>query len=79
MATATVTSKGQVTIPKEVRDAMGVGTGDRIEFVASGKGAYTVIAASRDVRDLKGIVAAPSKPVSIEAMKRAVAKRASRT
>ena len=33
MATAVLTSKGQVTIPKEVRQALGVETGDRLEFV----------------------------------------------
>lgn len=32
MATATITSKGQVTIPKEVREALGLSTGDRLEF-----------------------------------------------
>jgi antitoxin PrlF len=31
--TATMTSKGQITIPKEVRDRMGIQQGDKIEFV----------------------------------------------
>ena len=29
---ATITSKGQVTIPKPVRDLLGLGTGDSLEF-----------------------------------------------
>jgi antitoxin PrlF len=33
MTTATLTSKGQITIPAEVREALGVDTGDRVEFV----------------------------------------------
>ncbi len=38
MADATVTSKGQITIPKPVRDRMGLKPGDQIEFVeADGK------------------------------------------
>jgi antitoxin PrlF len=74
MPTATVTSKGQITIPKEVREALGVAAGDRVEFVAQEKGVYKVVAATRDVRHLKGLVAKPSKPVSVEAMNRAVAK-----
>lgn len=76
MATATITSKGQITIPKEVREALGVGSGDRVEFVAQEKGVYKVVAATRDVRHLKGLVGKPSKPVSLDAMQRAIARRA---
>ena len=78
MPTATVTTKGQITIPKEVRDALGVSAGDRVEFVAQGKGVYRVVAATRDVSHLKGLVPRPPRPVTIEAMNRAVAKAASR-
>ncbi len=78
MPTATVTSKGQITIPKSVREGLGVDAGDRVEFVESAKGVYTVVAASRDVRELKGLIAKPARPVTVESMKRAIAKRASR-
>ena len=74
MPTATITSKGQITIPKEVREALGVSTGDRVEFVAEEKGTYKVVAATRDVKHLKGLVPKPAKAVSIEAMNRAVAR-----
>ena len=77
MAAATITSKGQITIPKEVREALGVGTGDRVEFVAEEKGVYKVVAATRDVRHLKWLVAKPAKPVTLEAMELAIAKGAS--
>ena len=77
MPAATVTSKGQITLPKEVRDALGVTAGDRVEFFAEEKGAYRVVAATRDVRHLKGLVAKPTKPVSVEAMNRAVARAGS--
>lgn len=79
MPTATVTSKGQITIPKSVREGLGVDAGDRVEFVESTKGVYTVVAVSRDVRELKGLIAKPARPVTVEAMKRAIAKRGSRT
>lgn len=78
MATAVVTSKGQITIPKEVRDALGISTGDRVEFVAEEKGVYKVVAATRDVRHLKGLVGKPPRPVSVEDMNRAVARAAAR-
>ncbi len=38
MVAATVTSKGQVTIPKDVRDRMGIRPGDQIDFVESEQG-----------------------------------------
>jgi antitoxin PrlF len=79
MPTATLTTKGQVTIPKSVREGLGVDAGDRVEFVEASKGVYTVMAVSRDVRELKGMIAKPAKPVSVEAMKRAVARRAARS
>ena len=78
MPTATITSKGQITIPKEVRDALGVGAGDRVEFVAEEEGVYKVVAATRDVRHLKGLVPKPAKPVSVQAMNRAIARAGSR-
>lgn len=77
MPTATVTSKGQITIPREVREALGIEAGDRVEFVAQEKGVYTVVAATRDVRHLKGLVGKPPRPVSVEDMKRAVVRRGS--
>jgi len=72
MTTATLTSKGQITIPKEVRERLGVEAGDRLEFVEQERGVYKVIAATRDVSRLKGLVAKPRRPVSIEEMKAAV-------
>ena len=77
MPTATITSKGQITIPKEVREALGVSAGDRVEFVAEEEGVYRVVAATRDVRHLKGLVPKPPKPVTVDAMNRAVARAAS--
>ena len=73
-----LTSKGRVTIPKEVRQALGVEAGDRLEFVETGKGVFEVVAASRDVRELKGMIDRPRRPVSVEGMRRVVARRAGR-
>jgi antitoxin PrlF len=73
-----VTSKGQITIPKAVRDALGLEAGDRVEFVETAKGVFEMVAASRDVRELKGMIDRPRKPVSVEDMRKAVARRAGR-
>lgn len=74
MALATLTSKGQVTIPKPVRDGLGISTGDRIEFIEIAPGRYEVLAATRDVRELKGVVGKARKVASVEDMNEAIAK-----
>ena len=73
MATATVTSKGQVTIPITVRSALGLESGDRLEFVEVERGRFEIVAASSSIRSLKGKISKPKKPVSIEEMNRIVA------
>jgi len=78
MSTAVVTSKGQITIPKPVRDGLGVETGDRVEFVELERGVYTVVAATRDIRALKGVIPKPAKRVSVEDMNKAVRRHAVR-
>ncbi|MGZ2748072.1 AbrB/MazE/SpoVT family DNA-binding domain-containing protein [Burkholderia stagnalis] len=76
MASATLTSKGQVTIPVDVRNRLGLSTGDRIEFVFNEKsGRYEVVPATRSITSLKGIIRKPSKPVSVEDMNAAIAER----
>lgn len=72
MFTAVVSSKGQITIPKLVRDGLGVETGDRVEFVELERGIYTVVAATRDVRDLKGMIPKPARSVSVADMNKAI-------
>src|SRR5215471_8533208 len=66
MAIATLTSKGQITIPAQVRDALGLEAGDRVEFVEQEKGQFAIIPATRSVRELKGLFRGRRrKPVSI--------------
>jgi antitoxin PrlF len=77
MATATVTSKGQITIPSQVRNALGLEAGDRVEFVEQGKGQFAIVAATRSVQELKGrFQNKRGKPVTIEEMNAAITKRA---
>ena len=73
MSTATVTSKGQITIPAQVRAALGLDAGSRIEFVETEKGKYAIVPATSPVRALKGMLRKPVKPVSIESMNQAIA------
>ena len=74
MAVATITTKGQVTIPKNVRDAMHVQMGDRIEFVQVSENRYEIVAVTNDVEQLKGIVKSRNtQTVSIDEMNAAIA------
>ncbi len=41
-----VTEKGQVTIPKEIRDRLNIGPGSEVDFIADDKGARLVVVAS---------------------------------
>jgi AbrB family looped-hinge helix DNA binding protein len=75
VSTATLTSKGQITIPAAVRATLGVTTGDRVEFVQIEPGRYELVAGSHSVTALKGLVRKPAKPVTIAAMNEAVAAR----
>lgn len=75
MATATLTTKGQITIPVEVRNDLKVDAGDRVEFVLIAPGRYEFVAATSEVTALKGMFGPAKKSVSIEDMNAAIAKR----
>lgn len=75
MSTATLTSKGQITIPADVRRVLNVQTGDRVEFVQIEPGRFEIVAATRSVRELKGLFGKASRTVSIEEMNRTIAER----
>ena len=73
MATATLTSKGQITIPADVRRDLNVQTGDRVEFVQIEPGRFELVADTRSVRELKGLFGKALRTVSIEEMNRTIA------
>ena len=76
MPTATLTTKGQVTIPKEVREHLGVDTGDRLSFVVQRDGTVIVKPITRHVRELSGLLHRPEqRAVSINEMDEGIAKR----
>jgi antitoxin PrlF len=76
MSRSSVSSKGQATIPKDVREHLKLKPGDQIEFVIQADGSVRLEPATVDLRSLKGCLSAyVKKPVTLEAMKAAVAKR----
>ncbi len=71
MASAKITSKGQITLPKSIRQYLNVDTGDSIEFFIEKDGRVNVVAKTVDISQLYGILKT-DKHVSIEDMKKAV-------
>lgn len=76
MSSATLTSKGRLTLPKEIREAPRAGPGDRLKFVRKDNGNDAVMPVSRSVAGLKGLVLAPEKPLALSEMDDAAAKGA---
>ena len=75
MSAATVTSKGQITIPVDVRQALRIEAGDRVEFIEVEPGRFELVLATRSVKDLKGMFGKASRIVSVQEMNQAIAKR----
>jgi AbrB family looped-hinge helix DNA binding protein len=77
MPTATITSKGQVTIPKPVRDALRLAAGDRLEFALAADGGVRLEVRRRDARELAGLLHRPQgKRLTVAEMDAAIARAA---
>lgn len=78
MAETQLTSKGQITLPKEIRDYLKVKSGDRVSFFVEKDGRVTVSPSTQPVSSLKGMISA-KKSISLEEMDRAIHRRASKS
>lgn len=78
MTTTTLTSKGQLTLPKAIRDRLHLRVGDRLEVTLRKDGVIQMEPVTVEVNQLKGILPAPASPVSLEAMEEAIRQRAGR-
>ena len=76
---ATITSKGQVTVPKRIRDKLLLKPGDRIDFMLEEDGVVRVVPVTDSVTRLKGMLPKPGTPVSLEEMDEAIRAAAART
>jgi AbrB family looped-hinge helix DNA binding protein len=73
MPKATLTSKGQLTLPKEIRSRLGVDAGDQVDFRIEADGSITVLAAKGSARRLYGFLRmSVDTSVSTEDMERAI-------
>ena len=78
MAETMLEEDGHLILPKEIREYLQLHPGDRLNIIIENNGDVVIKSNLRDVRDLKGILSSPSKPVSIEDMKRAISLRGSK-
>lgn len=74
MLAATMTSKGQITVPKEVRDELRLRPGAKIRFARAGNGAWSLFPRTGDVMDLAGMLYDPNRrTLTLEEMEEAIA------
>ncbi|QLE39520.1 AbrB/MazE/SpoVT family DNA-binding domain-containing protein [Nostoc sp. C052] len=73
MASATITTKGQVTIPKEIRDYLNLDTGSKVDFVIDENGIVKLIPLNVPIQSLSGILhRAGMKSATLEEMEAAI-------
>jgi AbrB family looped-hinge helix DNA binding protein len=71
-----MTSKGQVTVPRKIREALRIRPGDRIDFVLGADGEVRLRAGDVDVSTLRGLLRRPGRaPVTLEEMEEAISRR----
>jgi len=79
MSTAKITSKGQITIPREIRTLLDLQSGDKINFIIDDSGQVNFVPVTKDVTTLKGIVPKPRIAVSVKDMKDTIRAKGSQT
>jgi AbrB family looped-hinge helix DNA binding protein len=74
MSSATLTSKGQITLPQDVRNDLGLRAGDKVSFEKAGRD-YVLRPQNRSIMELAGILHRPGeKALTIEQMDEALGK-----
>ncbi|MBS9389028.1 MAG: AbrB/MazE/SpoVT family DNA-binding domain-containing protein [Dolichospermum sp.] len=78
MANATITTKGQVTIPKEIRDYLNLDTGSKVDFVIDENGIVKLIPLNIPIQKLSGILHRKGmKATTLEEMEEIISEAAS--
>ena len=73
---ATLSVKGQVTMPKPIRDKCGLELGDKLDFLLRDDGVLEVVPIKQPASRLKGMLPRPSRVVSLDEMDKAIVKGA---
>ncbi|MFN6480810.1 AbrB/MazE/SpoVT family DNA-binding domain-containing protein [Nostoc sp. DedQUE07] len=78
MASVTITTKGEVIIPKEIRDYLNIDIGSKVDFVIDENGTVKLIPLNVPVQTLSGILHRPAmKSATLEEMEAAIQEGAS--
>ena len=69
---ATITSKGQITLPKALRERLHLAPGDRVELIVDDNDVVRMVPRTTSVTRLKGMLPRPARPVSLEDIEAAI-------
>ena len=72
MPSAAMSSKGQITVPSEIREALGLKRGDRVAFRMRKDGVVEMVPESIDLLTLRGLLKPRRRGVTLEDMERAI-------
>jgi antitoxin PrlF len=76
MSEARMTSKGQITVPKDVRLKLNLKPGDRVLFIVEDDGAVRMRALNKDISSLIGILPRPKRAATLEEIEEAIQRAA---
>lgn len=76
MGKAKMTSKGQITVPKDVRLKLNLKPGDRVLFIVEDDGTVRLRPANKDISSLKGILPPPKRSATLEEIEEAIGRGA---
>jgi AbrB family looped-hinge helix DNA binding protein len=76
MAVATITAKGQTTIPKDVREKLHLKPGDRVEFIAQDDGTALMVPATLTLAQLKASIPRLDRVLSLDDIDRVIRRHA---
>jgi len=71
-----LSKRGQVTIPREIRERLNLKPGDKVEFAIQDDGSVQLFAKNRDVRELRGMLGPVRKRLTIQQMDAGIRQRA---
>lgn len=75
VATSKITSKGQVTVPEDIRRALRIARGDRLEWIATREGRVEVRKVNGRLSALVGLLGKPRRSATVQEMDEAVKAR----
>jgi len=76
MSESRMTSKGQITVPKDVRLKLNLKPGDRVLFIVEDDGAVRMRAVNKDISSLIGILPRPKRAATVEEIEESIQRAA---